>query len=302
MTQASVKIDVPSVKKDASVAKKEAPWYLGGMASIGSVSFTHPLDTIKVQLQTQQKAKFGVVGMAGNMIKTSGFLSLYNGLSAAILRQATYSTVRFGVYDIGKKAMAKPGKESPFYEKILIAGLAGGAGGIVGTPADLVNVRMQNDSKLPVEQRRNYKHCFEALYRIYRTEGYMRLHTGTVMASSRGMLMTVGQLAFYDEVKTQLLKTGYFEENVITHFTAAVSAASAATVITMPLDVLKTRLMNAKPGEYSGIFDCCKDIIKNSGPQGFFKGTTPAFIRLGPHTVITFLFLEQLKKLYLSYN
>lgn len=135
--------------------------------------------------------------------------------------------------------------------------------------------------------------------------------------------MTVGQLAFYDEVKTQLLKTGYFKENVVTHFTAAVSAASAATVITMPLDVLKTRLMNAKPGEYSGtsftsnktrkiliynieldfigILDCCKDIVKNGGPGGFFKGTTPAFIRLGPHTVITFLFLEQLKKLYVSY-
>ena len=138
----------------------------------------------------------------------------------------------------------------------------------------MVNVRMQNDTKLPMEQRRNYRNCFEALYRIYRTEGYMRLHTGTVMASSRGkfdlnhlcfrllklnsfraisgMLMTVGQLAFYDEVKNQLLKTGYFKDNVTTHFTPAISAASAATVITMPLDVLKTRLMNAKPGEYSG--------------------------------------------------
>lgn len=134
MTQPTAKIEAPDAKIETPSAKqsKEAPWYLGGLASIGSVSFTHPLDTIKVQLQTQQKAKFGVVGMADNMIKTTGFLSLYNGLSAAMLRQATYSTVRFGVYDIGKKAMAKPDKESPFYEKIFIAGLAGGAGGIVG--------------------------------------------------------------------------------------------------------------------------------------------------------------------------
>lgn len=134
MAQPTAKIEATAATIETPTIKlsKEAPWYLGGMASIGSVSFTHPLDTIKVQLQTQQKAKFGVVGMASNMVKTTGFLSLYNGLSAAMLRQATYSTVRFGVYDIGKKAMAKPGKESPFYEKILIAGLAGGAGGIVG--------------------------------------------------------------------------------------------------------------------------------------------------------------------------
>lgn len=43
-------------------SKKEAPWYLGGLASIGAVMFTHPLDTIKVQLQTQQQVKFGFVG------------------------------------------------------------------------------------------------------------------------------------------------------------------------------------------------------------------------------------------------
>lgn len=280
---------------------KQPPWYFGGLASIGAVCFTHPLDTIKVQLQTQQKVKFGFFGMAGHMVKTNGVSSLYNGLSAAILRQGTYSTTRFAVYDFGKKTLGSNTKDMPFIQKIALAGFSGFFGGVVGTPADLVNVRMQNDCKLPIEKRRNYKNCFEALIRIYRTEGYLRLHTGTTMASSRGMLMTVGQLAFYDEFKYQLLKTGYFQDNVYTHFTASLSAAGIATVITMPLDVLKTRLMNAKPGEYSGILDCAKDIFKN-GPAGFYKGFTPAFVRLGPHTVLTFVFLEQLKKLFLTYS
>ena len=66
--------------------------------------------------------------------------------------------------------------------------------------------------------------------------------------------MTVGQLAFYDEIKCRLIKSGKFKDNVFTHFTASLSAAGIATVITMPLDVLKTRMMNAKPGEYSGIY------------------------------------------------
>jgi dicarboxylate transporter 10 len=237
--------------------------------------------------------------MAGHMVKTNGFFSLYNGLSAAILRQATYSTTRFAAYDIGKKLLTVSNKEMPFYQKILLAGASGGIGGIVGTPADLVNVRMQNDVKLSVEQRRNYKHCFEALVRIYRTEGYMRLHTGTVMASSRGMLMTVGQLAFYDEIKFQLIKSGKFSDNIGTHFAASLSAAGIATCITMPLDVVKTRMMNARVGEYSGIVDCGRDILRN-GPSGFFKGFTPAFVRLGPHTVLTFVFLEQLKKLFMT--
>lgn len=33
------------------------------------------------------------------IIKTEGIFGLYSGLSASILRQITYSTMRFGVYD-----------------------------------------------------------------------------------------------------------------------------------------------------------------------------------------------------------
>ena len=238
--------------------------------------------------------------MAGNIVKTNGFFALYNGISAAILRQATYSTTRFAFYEVCKGAIAKnnPGKtEMPFYQKILLAGASGAIGGFVGTPADLINVRMQNDSKLPIAERRNYKHCIEALFRITRTEGFPRLFNGTTMASSRGMLVTIGQLAFYDEIKFQMLKSGYFKDNMSTHFSASLSAGVIATVITMPLDVLKTRLMNAKPGEYTGIMHCARDILK-VGPSGFFKGFLPAFVRLGPHTILTFVFLEQLKKVF----
>jgi dicarboxylate transporter 10 len=48
----------------------------------------------------------------------------------------------------------------------------------------------------------------------------------------------------------------------------------------MPLDVMKTRMMNAPPGTYNSLLDCFKDIIK-VGPSGLFKGFMPAFIRLG---------------------
>lgn len=41
-----------------------------------------------------------------------------------------------------------------FMGKVLLAGTAGAFGGFVGTPADMVNVRMQNDVKLPMDQRR----------------------------------------------------------------------------------------------------------------------------------------------------
>lgn len=68
-----------------------------------------------------------------------------------------------------------------------------------------------------------------------------------------------------------------------------------ATTLTQPLDVLKTRAMNAKPGEFASTWALVKYTAK-LGPLGFFKGYVPAFVRLGPHTILTFVFLEQIRQ------
>ena len=70
-----------------------------------------------------------------------------------------------------------------------MAGVSGFCGGLVGTPGDLVNVRMQNDVKLPKEQRRNYKHALDGLWRVYSEEGVKRLFSGVTMAV--GLLITL---------------------------------------------------------------------------------------------------------------
>lgn len=128
-----------------------ARWYFGGLGSAGAACVTHPLDLIKVQLQTTQEGKVSIFQLTRNIIKNQGVRALYNGISASLLRQLTYSTTRFGIYEVGKQAF---GNDLDFLGKVLLAGGAGACGGLVGTPADMVNVRMQNDIKLPLDQRR----------------------------------------------------------------------------------------------------------------------------------------------------
>lgn len=106
--------------------------------------------------------------------------------------------------------------------------------------------------------------------------------------------MTIGQLSFYDQVKKMLIESGYFKDNLTTHLTASSVAGAIATSLTQPLDVLKTRAMNAKPGEFNGVWDIVRHTAK-LGPLGFFKGYVPAFVRLAPQTILTFVFLEQLR-------
>mgnify|MGYP002053218328 CR=1 FL=1 len=47
-------------------------------------------------------------------------------------------------------------------------------------------------------------------------------------------------------------------------------------------------------GEFNGALGLVTFTAKQ-GPQAFFKGFIPAFVRLGPHTILTFIFLEQLR-------
>ncbi|NXK19724.1 DIC protein, partial [Arenaria interpres] len=244
---------------------------------------------------TQQEVKMRMTGMAMHVIRTDGFLALYNGLSASLCRQMTYSLTRFAIYETTRDRLSQGNKgPPPFYQKVMMGALGGFTGGLVGTPADLVNVRMQNDMKQPPSQRRNYSHALDGMYRVFREEGLKKLFSGATMASSRGALVTVGQLACYDQAKQLVLSTGLLSDNVFTHFLASFIAGGCATFLCQPLDVLKTRLMNSQ-GEYRGVAHCAMETAK-LGPLAFYKGFVPAAVRLIPHTILTFLFLEQLRK------
>ena len=94
--------------------------------------------------------------------RNQGVLALYSGISASLLRQLTYSTTRFAIYEMAKQSVSPNGEKIGFGQSLMMAAVAGGCGGVVGTPGDMVNVRMQNDVKLPPEQRR--KLDFKVIY------------------------------------------------------------------------------------------------------------------------------------------
>lgn len=70
---------------------------------------THPLDLIKVRLQTAQRRE-GFIHTLVRIVRSESVLALFNGLSASLLRQLTYSTVRFGGYEELKRRMTRHGE------------------------------------------------------------------------------------------------------------------------------------------------------------------------------------------------
>ena len=288
----------------AAPAANDALWKGFVQGSVGAMaggSFAHPLDLVKVRLQLEKKAgagakSFGVGGMAKKIWAEEGPRGFMPGIGAGCLRQFLYSGTRFGVYDALKRELAPAGGGPlPVELKVASAVVAGAIGAFVGNPGDLVLVRMQADGRLPPAQRRGYTNVFDALGRIAGAEGILSLwSSGVVPNINRAMVITVGQLAFYDVFKELLISLGA-PDAVPTHLCASIVASFVASAISNPLDVAKTRLM-ASAEQYRGMVDCLVKTVAEEGPLALYKGFWATFARQCPYIVVTWLVIEQLKK------
>lgn len=236
------------------------------------------------------------------VIKNEGVSGMYVGLSAGLFRQASYTTVRMGVYASLFDMYAVDGKNPSFFAKAGMGMAAGAVGAFIGTPAEVSLIRMTSDGRLPLAERRNYKHVFDALIRITREEGVLTLWRGCVPTIGRAMVVNAAQLASYSQAKQALLSTAYFSDNIMCHFVASMISGLVTTAASMPVDIAKTRIQNMKIvngiPEYKGAFDVLGKVIRREGFFALWKGFTPYYARLGPHTVLTFVFLEQMNKSY----
>lgn len=113
-------------------------WYFGGCASAAAACITHPLDLLKVHLQTAKSTKeFNLLKRTKRIIEVQGFSALYNGLSASLFRQMTYATTRFGLYEVMKQGVDGDSRKIPFHKTVVMAGVSGAAGGLLVSKFDL---------------------------------------------------------------------------------------------------------------------------------------------------------------------
>ncbi len=78
---------------------KEPPWWAGGMASVMATCVSHPVDLLKVRMQTSTGSTGSYTKVIRDIVGREGILGMYAGLSASVLRQLTYGTTRFAAYD-----------------------------------------------------------------------------------------------------------------------------------------------------------------------------------------------------------
>lgn len=249
--------------------------------------------------------KPGPLAVGAQILRSEGAAGLLSGVSATMLRQTLYSTTRMGLYDILKTRWSREnGGALPLHRKIAAGLVAGGVGAAVGNPADVAMVRMQADGRLPLAERRCYRGVGDAIARMARDEGVRSLWRGSSLTVNRAMIVTASQLATYDQAKEAILaRRGPGADGLATHVAASFTAGIVAAAASNPVDVVKTRMMNMKvapgaPPPYAGAVDCALRTVRSEGPMALYKGFIPTVMRQGPFTVVLFVTLEQVRKVF----
>ncbi|KAL4705311.1 hypothetical protein ACJJTC_018997 [Scirpophaga incertulas] len=287
------------------------PFIYGGLASIVAEFGTFPIDTTKTRLQIQgqkidpRHVELRYTGMVDCFIKTSqqeGVKALYCGIWPAVLRQATYGTIKFGTYYTLKGAIARRRADGGAHEHLptntCCAAFAGGLSSAIANPTDVLKVRMQVG-----EEKRGVARSLAA---VWRAEGGRGLWRGAAATAQRAALIAAAELPAYDACKRRLRPA--LGDAPLNHLASSLAASLGSAVASTPLDVVRTRLMNQRrlkdntlrPNEriYKGIADCFIQTFRNEGALALYKGFIPTWFRMGPWNVIFFLTYEQLKLFY----
>jgi len=281
------------------------PYVCGGLAAMIAESCTFPMDTAKTRLQLQgNQIKYrGAFHTIFTVLREEGLTSLYRGLCPALLRQAVYGTIKYGLYYSAKDVYfsINPKKRESNFVNLCCAVFAGSVSSAVATPTDVVKVRMQARSA----------HSSGSLLSVFidiaKKEGKAGLFRGVVPTAQRSGVVAGVQLPVYDYCRYKLCRSKLLAEGAVLNLTASVMAGLAACLASNPIDVIKTRLMAQRrylkescssPNQhniYKSSLDCCLKTVRSEGVTALYKGFLPAFGRMGPWNIIFFLVYEKFK-------
>lgn len=258
----------------------------------------NPFDVVKIRMQNHSDAypwpERNLFKGALHIYKEEGIRGLGRGIEASVLRELLYSSIRIGAYEPIRHMLHAddPKTASPFV-KYLSSLLSGGVGAVLANPTDLVKVTFQANMpgiELP------FRSTLGAFSNIYQNGGIRGLYKGTLATATRAALLTSAQLGSYDSIKNNLLM-GYFgmKDGFLLHLSASMLASVITCTAANPADVVKTRYMSDHIGKYKGPLHCAITTLREGGVSIFFKGWTPSYCRLGPHTIMSFLLIEQIR-------
>ena len=211
-----------------------------------------------------------------------GIRGLYRGVSAPLIAVTPLFATCFWGYDMGQRLVqyAKPDQlELTLADKCFAGGFSAIPTTVLMAPSERIKCLLQTN-------KGKYSGFMDCAAAVYKEGGIQSVYRGTTATLMRDIPGSVAWFGVYEWAKRAFMKAQGIEDmsrlSPLAVLTAGGLAGMACWSVSIPFDVLKSRLQTAPTGKYSGIVDVYKTLMKEEGWTALFTGLRPAMIRAFP--------------------
>lgn len=307
-----------------SINSKKLPVQYHLASSIASrivvSSMLYPIDFVKTRLQYSHKGLSESVYKNGfdvirQVTKNEGFLAVYSGLGIRLIYTIPSAAVSFALYEQVKGLISNMIKKKNMEGmNVLFLSLFAGVsarsiGSLIRTPFDLIRLNLQvqgitnnNLSELSLIDKFKYSLRQSNFFDGYKITLLRDLPFACAYFTSYeiGKSILKKYLTNKDPQQLKDLRKKPFSSDFI-HLCAGAYAGIVSTTLTIPMDVVKTRLQIETPGQQkASISNTFKTIYREEGPSAFVKGLGTRVMYLIPSASLTFMFYERFKAYFIE--
>lgn len=308
----------------------------GAGAGIVSQLITYPLQTVNTRQQTERKSKGdkndpGTIEQMCQVVKQDGWGRLYAGLKPSLVGTATSQGVYYYLYQIFRdkaEATALERKRKGLgdgtvgiFSSLVVAAISGCVNVLLTNPIWVVVTRMQTHKKksqprhnksiaseeevfpMVVSPRFGSTHAIQELYAEAGILGFWKGVLPTLIMVSNPSIQFMLYEILLKKVRRQralLSKDGTKGVTAVEIFLLGAVAKLGATVVTYPLNVVKSRLQakqvtdGDKKHQYKGTLDAVTKMIHYEGFSGFYKGMGTKVVQSVLAAAVLFMIKEEL--------
>ncbi|XP_065527049.1 solute carrier family 25 member 16 isoform X3 [Lathamus discolor] len=285
----------------------------GGVAGCCAKTTTAPLDRVKILLQAHNHhyKHLGVFSTLCAVPRKEGYLGLYKGNGAMMIRIFPYGAIQFMAFDQYKKVIKKQLGISGHVHRLMAGSMAGITAVICTYPLDMVRVRLA----FQVKGEHKYMGIIHAFKMIYTKEGGLSGFYRGLMPTIVGMAPYAGFSFFtfgtlksigLSQAPNLLGRPSLDNPDVLvlkTHVNLLCGgiAGAIAQTISYPLDVTRRRMQLGAVLPDSEkcltMVQTLKYVYQQHGiRRGLYRGLSLNYIRCIPSQAVAFTTYELMKQ------
>ncbi|VDK35281.1 unnamed protein product [Taenia asiatica] len=287
----------------------------GSLSGFSVRALTQPLDVLKIRFQLQVESISyrnggyyqGISQAFRRIIEEEGVCALWKGhLAGQFLSTIFTSSEFFFFHTFSDWSVNRHHCNRTAVNDAVSGGMAGGMTTFICQPIDVLRTRLAGQGYIRV-----YRGFFHGVQQMLVNEGPTSFWRG--LAPSLILIVPQNAIAFATYGGLKRWFGGFQNSSVLlTLFSGAVAGCLARSAV-YPLDVVKKRFqavgfeearrhfgrLPARSNSEWGLVtaDCLCRIYLEEGFMGIFKGWTPAMLKAGVSTGLTFTFFEIYKSL-----